>query len=738
MSSEMLRVDNLRQRLFCNTVLDAKRESRCPVCNAVFSTTYSMRLHLQTVHMDLEPQNLSAKMFYREFNNNNNTNNNNNINNHNNNNINNNSSFIVKSSPAKMFVNNNNCSPERAQVTPVKSALYNGDSACSTDFSDGYPSDKDSCFGNSPKDDAPLSAVCGSVASSHSSPTFKRSASNNNNHHNVHHLHHNHVKAKRTYTCRLCSTVFGNLRALKGHNSSSHNKSTNGLYACNICEFASTEKASLNHHMKGHTGETPYVCKKCSYAFTTKANCERHLRTIHKASNAEVKMSILFKNEEKSSSAMQQQQQPQQQQQQQQHQHQQPPINDEIATDRDYRRRTAAGHETATAASMMLMMDCSQYGSSGGHKSSAEDDDEEYEYDEPLDLSVKRFKPDPDCEPQDLSVNGGKRSDNWLTDEEDVKPSFREQFVPQGPPGYMDLNIPTPLHAYFLNEHRMFFNGIYPTAERMLPIPLTVDMIRAMRQMNEPSPLPPPPPQQKSPPVRQQSPVAEADPLSLPASVECKSPEPVAIVPPTATADVVSQKPTKDTNGLRLVMKNGILVPKQRRFRTDRPHVCETCKRAFTLKSNRDRHVKNQHPTDWHKKPRSLSKSEPQFSANVKLEQDMAPISDQVKMALSLKCRQPDQPQQRTEDEDEDEEDVVEEDKLIIVEDCSGSGDNNKPATEGKEESVDLASVSRLLDNASQQTFPQFTRSDEDHNEATSSEEEQSEGASYSENDGSG
>lgn len=676
MSSEMLRVDNLRQRLFCNSVLDAKRESRCPVCNAMFSTTYSMRLHLQTAHMDLEPQNLSAKTFYREYNNNNN------IHNNNNNNSNNNNNNIVVKSPVKIVH-----SPERVHVTPVKS-LYNGDSTCSTDFSDGYPSDKDSYFGNSPKDDIPLSVNGGGYMPQHS--PAKRSS--------------NHMKTKRTYTCRLCSTVFGNLRALKGHNSSSHNKLTNGLYACNICEFASTEKASLNHHMKGHTGETPYVCKKCSYAFTTKANCERHLRTIHKASNAEVKTSILFKNEDKPAAQSTNEEVP-------------------VKQEDEYRHKmTAMDYNSST------------HYESSGQKSSEDDEDE---YDEPLDLSVKRFKPDFDCEPQDLSINAGKRSpqldavavDNG-TDEEDAKPdvaAFREQFVPHPPPGYMDLTIPTPLHAYFLNEHRMFFNGMYPNADRMLPIPLTVDMIRVMRQMNEP---------------RTDISVQEQTDVVLPPKIE-KTPEPVTMtavtaMPTSATPPTVvdtAQKPPKDVNGLRLVMKNGILVPKQRRFRTDRPHVCETCKRAFTLKSNRDRHVKNQHPTDWHKKPRSLSKSEPQF-ATVKQEQDLAPISDQVKMALSLKCRQPEQPQRIKDemDDEDDEDDVTEEDKLVIVED----GVDNKSTIEVKEESADLASVSRLLDNASHQTFPQFTRSDEDHNEATSSEEEHSEGASYSENDGSG
>lgn len=717
MSSEMLRVDNLRQRLFCNSVLDAKRESRCPVCQAMFSTTYSMRLHLQTVHMDLEPQNLSAKTFYREFNNNNHMNNNNNNNNNYNNNNNNNNNIVnVVKSPLKPVG-----SPERmtVHVTPVKS-LYNGDSTCSTDFSDGYPSDRDSFFGSSPKDEIPLS-VAGSGGGGYASrsPASKRSGGPG------------HMKAKRTYACRLCSTVFGNLRALKGHNSSSHNKSTNGLYACNICEFASTEKASLNHHMKGHTGETPYVCKKCLYAFTTKANCERHLRTIHKASNAEVKTSILFKNVEDRPAALQLS------------------ANDEsrstaeciAKSERRADSEDGAGYRGRDVARPTA--DYSPYESFGQKSSGGED--EEDEFDEPLDLSVKRFKPDFDCEPQDLSV-GGKRSsspavaaDCQTDDEPDVKAddTFRERFVPHVPPAaYMDhLTIPTPLHAYFLNEHRMFFNGMYPNAERMLPIPLTVDMIRAMRQMNEPAPAPEQLPPEIVPP-----------PLPAPPPIKTETPEPAvtpAISAPLPPVSDVAQKP-KDVNGLRLVMKNGILVPKQRRFRTDRPHVCETCKRAFTLKSNRDRHVKNQHPTDWHcKKPRSLSKSEPQFAAVRPQEQDTAPISDQVKMALSLKCRQPEQQPQQADDgpmdddddDDDDEEeddDVLEEDKLVIVED----GDV-KPVVQIKEEpSADLASVSRLLDNASHQTFPQFTRSDEDHNEATSSEEEHSEAASYSENDG--
>ncbi|XP_014278963.1 oocyte zinc finger protein XlCOF6 [Halyomorpha halys] len=104
---------------------------------------------------------------------------------------------------------------------------------------------------------------------------------------------------------------------------------------------------------------------------------------------------------------------------------------------------------------------------------------------------------------------------------------------------------------------------------------------------------------------------------------------------------------------VRMVVKNGVLVPKQkqRRYRTERPFGCEFCTARFTLRSNMERHVKQQHPQFY-----SARKRRPR-------EEDR--ISDSVRTALTgqLKRRE--------------------------------------------EDLRDLATVSRLLDNA-RGTFQQF------------------------------
>merc|ERR1719264_1592097 len=40
---------------------------------------------------------------------------------------------------------------------------------------------------------------------------------------------------------------------------------------------------------------------------------------------------------------------------------------------------------------------------------------------------------------------------------------------------------------------------------------------------------------------------------------------------------------------------------KQKRYRTEKPHQCDYCEGRFTLRSNMDRHVKQQHPEFWGK-----------------------------------------------------------------------------------------------------------------------------------------
>lgn len=78
--------------------------------------------------------------------------------------------------------------------------------------------------------------------------------------------------------------------------------------------------------------------------------------------------------------------------------------------------------------------------------------------------------------------------------------------------------------------------------------------------------------------------------------------------PPTIESPVKISEP-----GMKMVIKNGVLMPKQkqRRYRTERPFACEHCSARFTLRSNMERHVKQQHPQYWCQRPRGGRRSAP-------------------------------------------------------------------------------------------------------------------------------
>jgi uncharacterized Zn-finger protein len=101
------------------------------------------------------------------------------------------------------------------------------------------------------------------------------------------------MKLKGEFPCRLCPAVYPNLRALKGHNKEHMDKPP---YVCNVaaCTYASNDKSTLARHMRTHTGEKPFECTLCNFGFTTKANCERHIKNKHgKLSREEVRDAIV-------------------------------------------------------------------------------------------------------------------------------------------------------------------------------------------------------------------------------------------------------------------------------------------------------------------------------------------------------------------------------------------------------------------------------------------------------------
>ncbi|XP_046385691.1 ras-responsive element-binding protein 1-like isoform X2 [Ischnura elegans] len=113
------------------------------------------------------------------------------------------------------------------------------------------------------------------------------------------------MKMRGEFPCKLCPSVFPNLRALKGHcrnhivemvEEQPGDDDGDNKYACCLCgRRVASDKHGLMRHLRSHNGERPFRCALCRYAFTTKANCERHLRNRHsKVSREEVRRSVIY------------------------------------------------------------------------------------------------------------------------------------------------------------------------------------------------------------------------------------------------------------------------------------------------------------------------------------------------------------------------------------------------------------------------------------------------------------
>ncbi len=241
----------------------------------------------------------------------------------------------------------------------------------------------------------------------------------------------------------------------------------------------------------------------------------------------------------------------------------------------------------------------------------------------------------------------------------------------------------------------------------------------------------------------------------------------------------VVAKPRPKSSSVKMVMKDGVLVEKQkqRRYRTEKPFSCAYCSGRFTLRSNMDRHVKQQHPGFWRQRqrggstrsPRTKSKDESHDTISVKSESHLSQsesIQDFDMVAaekrshdssdievddeseynkLSKKSRRDLLGDNMEEDDEDDEELVIDEEvkDLETVEeksDALSTTSCEKVAT--REENPDLASVRSLLDNVSTQTFSQYFRNDEDpnmkHDDCSEEDEEGLVAGSSSEGNGSG
>ena len=89
----------------------------------------------------------------------------------------------------------------------------------------------------------------------------------------VHLLQHSGAKPHQCDVCDYStSSTKGHLTAHK------QTHSEDKPYSCTLCTYKAKQSASLNNHMKKHTGY-PFVCSECDYQTPMKGNLDRHMLT---------------------------------------------------------------------------------------------------------------------------------------------------------------------------------------------------------------------------------------------------------------------------------------------------------------------------------------------------------------------------------------------------------------------------------------------------------------------------
>ncbi|KAI9561105.1 hindsight transcription factor-like protein [Daphnia sinensis] len=577
------------------------------------------------------------------------------------------------------------------------------------------------------------------------------------------------MKLKGEFPCRLCEAVFPNLRALKGHN---RNHLTHAPYRCNMCPSTSLDKGALIRHMRTHNGERPYECRDCQYAFTTKANCERHLRNRHgKANRDAVKASIVYHLSEDGNRA-------------------------HGGDNSDHSGSYYKGNNDQSALDLSADRDESIDDEEDESTDYPSDEEAEegngaaVEQDGPLDLTVdvldlRKRRQETKATPSAginalpvVPVTSTSHHPNAVgpaqtvaptasvppaiqTSASEVKPavSFAPPYFGSSYPGTVASLAGLPFFypglgganysAFF--ESKLVEMGHQNPAVDLSALALAAahhDALRQAQQVQKPQPNHPPS-------------ASLVEGLLMPAAKKFNNADPaenmrpVAPMPVPASPVKMESKKTGQHHhsgssaqavndpGVKMVLKNGVLVKKQkqRRYRTERPFGCEHCTARFTLRSNMERHIKQQHPDIWSSRPRghrrsacALTKSAvlptmvdlkghmvnampaitPQLTqeASVKLEVgSKAPISEQVRQAVQQKLkkrRNSEHSEDEEEDDDEGEEEEEEDGNLVIDIERKDHGPAGQRMVASKPEPADLASVSKLLNNAVAQNFQQY------------------------------
>lgn len=700
------------------------------------------------------------------------------------------------------------------------------------------------------------------------------------------------MKLRGEFPCRLCTAVFPNLRALKGHNRTHLNSMNNGTYRCNMCPHSSVDKAALIRHMRTHNGDRPYECSLCNYAFTTKANCERHLRNRHgKSTREEVKKAIIYHpsedptNDELNKLNLREEQKkatvhfstdnviispekvrsstpkllhaniPETVKSFKADVHNDSKLNTHTSPNhteplKPYSNITDLIHsENIKSLKDHRLMNIEQMSSYLSHQYGYASKDDIPATVVPAKIHVKPLevlkKTPPfdnnDTSPQtsydkgevegvlDLSKKKKECSeDKSLSQSNEELPQDLSKKTPNVPLNVGEILAQQLLkhnphkvdpHSFYATQLALCRNGlslpnwppfsINPLLFQTLHSPLLtqeaqelkeklqriqlcggnmlndgfMDRLKNLQSLGNANLSPfngmnindgKAGYVDKSYPNASQE---DLKPLSL--NVEqpyCDNLPKISSPLPQQKTDIL-QSP----NSVKMVIKNGVLMPKQkqRRYRTERPFSCEHCAARFTLRSNMERHIKQQHPQFWSQRQRAglsnAGRKSQTISANMKgfcdlnipsydvpkihsVEKSDNHIDDKLKYAIlahhlrNSQTHKPlftQEPQSKKEDEEEDCDLVIDENeeaksevKIEMAEDQSADEAppnlleeklkqlhakfENKIAK--AEEAQDLVPVSRLLDNASQQQFKEYFRRDGEEPEGDFVSEEDEEG----------
>ena len=439
------------------------------------------------------------------------------------------------------------------------------------------------------------------------------------------------MKLKGEFPCRLCDAIFPNLRALKGHNKEHMDRPP---YICNVgnCTYTSNDKSTLARHMRTHTGEKPFECTICSFGFTTKANCERHVKNKHgKVTREEIRDSILIHEGAEDGEK-------------------QGGLNTSMTESNGSTENPGSlgtTREEETPSPVKRKRHESGYGGSSDrifapyrntlYKPKSDEllitkEPLILKQDAPLDLS----RPNTGDSLKENHVKLPPVSQDPLP-VKNLAMDFTKSLAAMatGLPGSgLPMTQMNPAFPFLLSQLAAASNtGSFDWTAYLLAHQQQ-EALRRQREVAEMASL-------SANPVSK-DPAALLMHLSNLQSFQSNPVGPLASSPekpgsnlvtanlqpsnPVLTASNDELRSTDGSEGdYKMVIKNGVLMKKQkqRRYRTERPHECEHCNARFTLRSNMDRHIKQQHSNSPSMENKTDFESKPQIPDNEKEDKEL-------------------------------------------------------------------------------------------------------------------